>query len=68
MNKTTRSYGLFSRPRGSKKGTRWKRVFPNIGGSKESVLRCSQSILIGAAFSGPDEIEVRPLPKVTKAE
>jgi hypothetical protein len=63
MSNTERQYGLFSRPKGSPKGTRWTRVFPNIGGNKRSVVVRGQSVLINACFSGPDVIEVRPLPK-----
>jgi hypothetical protein len=53
-------YGVFRRPRGSPKGTRWEQV-PPWEGSKAYVVRAAQSYLIEASLEGTFEVAVRPL-------
>lgn len=51
-------YGIFERKRGTRK---WIRVFPDISGSKQSIISTFQSWLIAGAFDSRIERQVRPV-------
>lgn len=60
MTRARRKYAAYWRKRGTR---RWKRLHPDIQGSKDSTLHLYQTWLINLAFDSNVEAAIRSVPR-----